>query len=206
MAVTDSLLQDQILGDAEETLQRHGGDATLDQLHREARKLNLEASRGRMNTDWIEPETLFWAAWQVLPAGEKAALAREAIGGFLERVRAGRRDGPAAGRNTTTRWSGIAIASIRCCGKRWKMRQPTDGRTTRCDKELKAWQAKQDEYLARRPMWSQVEEISAAVGGEGEGSQVAAAASESFSRRRVKCSTILRLPLQELEEGRPSIV
>ncbi len=86
VAVKDSLLQDQILGDAEETLKRHGGATTLARLHREARELNLEASRGRMNTDWIEPETLFWAAWRVLPAGEKAALAREAIGGFLERV------------------------------------------------------------------------------------------------------------------------
>ena len=84
--ITGSLLQDQILGDAEETLKRHGGTATLARLHGEARQLNLEASRGRMNTDWIEPETLFWAAWRVLPAGEKAALAREAIGGFLERV------------------------------------------------------------------------------------------------------------------------
>ena len=83
VAITGSLLQDQILGDAEETLKRYGGTATLARLHREARALNLEASRGRMNTDWIEPETLFWAAWRVLPAGEKAILAREAIGGFV---------------------------------------------------------------------------------------------------------------------------
>ena len=79
-------MQDQILGDAEATLRRHGGAGTLDQLRRAARKINLDSSRGRMNTDWIEPEALFWAAWQALPAGEKAALAREVIGNFLAYV------------------------------------------------------------------------------------------------------------------------
>ncbi|HEX5105549.1 MAG TPA: hypothetical protein VFV87_17140, partial [Pirellulaceae bacterium] len=58
VAVTESLLQDQILGDAEQTLRHHGGTATLDQLRRAARQINLDESRGRLNTDWIEPETL----------------------------------------------------------------------------------------------------------------------------------------------------
>ena len=86
VSVKESLRQDQLLGDAEETLKRFGGETTLERLHTEARKINRDASRGRMNTDWIEPEALFWAAWHVLPAGEKAAVAREAIGGFVERV------------------------------------------------------------------------------------------------------------------------
>lgn len=79
----DSLLQDQILGDAEATLQRYGGEQELNKLRRSARKLNLGASRGRINADWIEPETLFWASWKSLPAGEKSAIAREVIGNFL---------------------------------------------------------------------------------------------------------------------------
>ena len=79
----DSLLQDQILGDAETTLQRHGGEQELNKLRRSARKLNLESSRGRINSDWIEPEALFWASWKSLPAGEKSAIAREVIGNFL---------------------------------------------------------------------------------------------------------------------------
>src|SRR6185436_1756590 len=86
VAITDSLLQDQLLGDAEATLRRHGGERTLDQLRRAARQINLDSSRGRINTDWIEPETLFWASWQALPAGEKAAVAREVIGNFLAYV------------------------------------------------------------------------------------------------------------------------
>ena len=123
VAVIDSLHQDQILGDAEQTLQRRGATTTLARLRRRARKLNLEASRGRIKSDWIEPETLFWAAWRALPAGEKAAIAREAIGGFLEHVGQAAAMDPRPGA-TATRWSGTATASIRCCGRRWAPRRP----------------------------------------------------------------------------------
>lgn len=81
-----SLLQDQLLADAEDTIVRHGGRARLDLLHEEARKGNLDNSEGRIKSDFIEPETLLWEAWRLLPAGERAAIAREAIRGFTGRV------------------------------------------------------------------------------------------------------------------------
>jgi hypothetical protein len=155
VAVTASLLQDQILGDAEETLTRHGGEATLARLHREARKLNLEASRCRMNTDWIEPETLFWAAWRVLPAGEKAALAREAITGFQERVEqaAALDPRPAATRDDPMEWHRHRIHPLL-----WAALEnaPAGRAKDPVGRELKAWQARRDGYLARRPQWSQL--------------------------------------------------
>jgi hypothetical protein len=155
VAIKDSLLQDQILGDAEETLKRHGGDETLARLHREARELNLEASYGRMNTGWIEPEALFWAAWRVLPAGEKAAIACEAIGSFLERVeQAAALDPRPVAKDDPMEWHRHRIHPLL-----WKaLEDASVGRTNdSVHKELKAWQACKDEYLARRPIFSQVE-------------------------------------------------
>ncbi len=155
LSIKDSLLQDQILGDAEETLKRHGGAETLAGLHRDARKLNLEASRGRMKTDWIEPETLFWAAWHVLPAGEKAALAREAIGGFMDRVdQATAMDPRPEAKDDPMEWQRHRIHPLL-----WEALEEADeGKgNDPVSKELKAWQARKEEYLARRPQWSPVE-------------------------------------------------
>ena len=81
-----SLLQDQLLADADDTLARHGGGARLGQLQQQARALNLRDSYGRIKSDFIEPETLFWEAWHVLPAGERAAIAREVVRNFRTRV------------------------------------------------------------------------------------------------------------------------
>jgi hypothetical protein len=157
VAIKDSLLQDQILGDAEETLKRHGTPATLARLHREARKLNLQASRGRMKTDWIEPETLFWAAWRVLPPGAKADLAREAIGGFLERVeQAAAMDPRPQATADPMEWHRHRIHPLL-----WQALLDAPGGGASNDpvrKELKAWQARKEDYLARRPQWSQVED------------------------------------------------
>jgi hypothetical protein len=85
VAVRDSLEQDRILGDAERQVKRRA-PKLLDRLRAEARRENLEISKGRVRSDWIEPEPLFWAAWSVLDAGEKAEIAREAVAGFVERV------------------------------------------------------------------------------------------------------------------------
>jgi hypothetical protein len=81
-----SLLQDQLLADADETLLRHGGGARLEKLHQQARTLNLRDSQGRIKSDFIEPETLFWEAWHILPAGERAVIAREVVRSFCTRV------------------------------------------------------------------------------------------------------------------------
>ncbi len=81
-----SLAQDQLTLDAEKTVRRYAGVKALDKLKREARASNLERSHGRIKSDFIEPETLFFAAWRDLPAGPKAEIAREAINGFCQRV------------------------------------------------------------------------------------------------------------------------
>src|SRR6185436_20035030 len=72
--VRGSLAQDQLMAHGVETLQRRA-PKVLRRLRNEARKSNLESSRGRMKTDWIEPELLFWSAWHHLPLGEQAASA-----------------------------------------------------------------------------------------------------------------------------------
>jgi hypothetical protein len=117
--------------------------------------VNLEASRGRIKSDWIEPETLFWAAWRALRAGEKADIAREAISGFLDHVqqaatmdpRPGAMDDPMA-------WHRHRIHPLL-----WEALGASSGRTAAhgpVRKELRAWQARRREYLARRPQWSPV--------------------------------------------------
>jgi hypothetical protein len=155
VTLTTSLLQDQILGDAEETLRRHGGERKLDQLRRAARKLNLESSRGRMNTDWIEPEALFWASWGALPTGEKAALAREVIGSFVVYVHEAAALDPrsAARRDDPLEWHRHRIHPVL-----WQALQdaPSGEASDPVNKELTAWQAEQEKYLARRPVWSQL--------------------------------------------------
>jgi len=154
--VTESLLQDQLLGDAEATLRRHGGAETPDQLRRAARQLNLDESRGRMNTDWIEPETLFWASWQALPAGEKATLAREVVGKFLAYVHeaAALDPRPTARQGDPMEWHRHRIHPVL-----WQAlaQAPSGDASDPVNNELTAWQADQEKYSARRPVWSQIE-------------------------------------------------
>ena len=150
--VKATLLQDQTLGEAVRTLKRLGGTQTLARLHRAARKENLEASRGRIKSDWIEPEVLFWEAWKVLPPGEKAAIAVEAIGGFLQRVeeaatvdKRGHSTDPMEWhrhRIHPALWGALATRAGR-------------GAPKKVLRELALWQAKKDDYMARRPPWSQ---------------------------------------------------
>ncbi len=76
------LAQDQLTLDAENTV----GPKALDKLRRVARASNLERSHGRIKSDFVEPEALFYAAWRALPARSKAEIASEAINGFHQRV------------------------------------------------------------------------------------------------------------------------
>lgn len=80
------LAQDQLYGEAEEIVERHGRAGRLAELRREARAGNLEDSNGRIKSDFIEPDVLFWEAWWVLPARERALIAHEAISAFVGRV------------------------------------------------------------------------------------------------------------------------
>jgi hypothetical protein len=146
--VKTTLLQDQLLGDAEETLKKHGGGRELAQLHREARKLNLEESNGRIKSDRIEPETLFWAAWKVLPQAEKAAIANEAISGFIERVEQAASMDPRGTQEDPFEWHRHRIHPAL-----WKALE-ADGASKRVRRELVHWQENRGKYLARRPVWS----------------------------------------------------
>ncbi len=153
VTVKTSLLQDQLLGDGEETIKRFGPPDLLPRLHEEARKKNLESSRDRVKTDWIEPETLFWAAWKVLPAGEKAAIAREVITGFVERVeQAATMDPRPEFQSDPMEWHRHRIHPLL-----WEALEKDANRLDSADpahRELQAWRVKQEEYLARRPIYS----------------------------------------------------
>ncbi len=151
--VIDSLAQDQILGGAVETLRRYA-PARLDELRREAERENLEASRGRVRSDWIEPETLLWESWKVLPAGEKVGIAREVVGGFVERVMAAASVDPRGKRiaDDPMEWHRHRILPIL-----WEVLDRPEAGLTAGDpvrRELEAWKAKRAEYLARRPVFS----------------------------------------------------
>jgi len=152
VAIKESLLQDQLLSEAEKTIQRFGKSSTLAELHKEARKLNLEASLGRIKSDWIEPEALFWAAWKALPAKEKAAIADEAISGFIERVEQAHSVDPRAETiNDPLEWHRHRIHP-----ELWKALEASpNGGTKHVKTELKKWHARKKAYLARRPIWSQ---------------------------------------------------
>lgn len=149
--VKDSLEQDRLLYDAERTLKRRA-PKVLDRMRAEARRENLETSKGRVRSDWIEPEPLFWAAWHVLDGGERAAIAREAVGGFVERVQQAASMDPRgdsidpmdAHRHRVHPFLWAALTE-----------QPDalDGQPA-VRRELARFQAEREEHLALRPPWS----------------------------------------------------
>ncbi len=154
--VKSSIEQDRILGDAEETLKKHGGEKTLARLRTEARKANLEASRGRLKSDFVEPEELFWAAWRQLPPGDKAEVAREAVGGFVERVEQAASVDP----RTDTAKDAMEWHRHRIHPELWKALDAVRGQLKPNDparREFEAWEAKKDEHLKRRPIFSHVD-------------------------------------------------
>lgn len=162
--VQESIRQDQLLGDAEATIARHArqcrhGEAeTLSRLHAEARTHNAEASRGRIKSDWIEPEALFWAAWSALPLGERAALACDAIGSFVQRVEeAAAFDPRPQFKRDPMQWHRHRIhpelwATLEAHG----VDNLASGDPARA--ELAAWQSHRETYLSRRPVWSQTDD------------------------------------------------
>ena len=106
-----------------------------------------------MKTDWIEPETLFWSAWKQLPRGEQAAVAREAIEGFLERVHQAASHDP---RHEASR-DPMESHRHRIHPVLWQALERERGvlakaRDVRA--EWKAWSEDTKKYLARRPVWS----------------------------------------------------
>jgi hypothetical protein len=150
--VRSSLAQDQLMAQGVETLERLAPKA-LAALRKEARRSNLEASEGRIKSDWIEPETLFWSVWKHLPLGEQAVIACEAIEGFLERVHEAASRDPRldAGRDP------MEAHRHRIHPLLWKtlererriLDQHSDVRA-----EWNAWRNDKKRYLARRPVYS----------------------------------------------------
>ena len=141
---------------------RRGRDPEALRRHGDARRactakrgqLNLEASRGRMNTDWIEPETLFWAAWRVLPPGEKARDRARGDRRLPGARGAGRDDGPAAGRpDDPMEWHRHRIHPLLWQALEAPRRRPE--RPDRTTAQRSGWHARRH-YLARRPVWSQL--------------------------------------------------
>jgi hypothetical protein len=150
--VRSSLAQDQLMAEGIETLERVA-PKVLAKLRKEARVANLEASDGRIKTDWIEPETLFWSAWKHLPIGEQAVIACEAVEGFLERVQQASSQDPRHDashdpmeahrhRIHPVLWGALER-------QRDVLDQHPDLRT-----EWDAWRADKKKYLGRRPVWS----------------------------------------------------
>lgn len=149
--VKDSLEQDRLLYDAERTLKRRA-PKVLDRLRAEARRENLETSKGRVRSDWIEPEPLFWAAWHVLDAGERAEIAREAVGGLVERVHQAASKDPRgdsvdpmdAHRHRVHPFLWEALGA---------QPQVLDGQPA-VRRELQRFEAEREEHLGMRPPWS----------------------------------------------------
>jgi hypothetical protein len=151
--VKATLLQDQLLAAGEATVARHAGARALDRLRRRASTENLQTSKGRIKSDFIEPETLFWEAWRALPQGERTAIAREAVTGFVERVHhAASMDprGPGGDPMEPHRhrihpllWTALGAAK--------GLRAGDPARS-----ELRRFREDEAAYLARRPVFSQL--------------------------------------------------
>jgi hypothetical protein len=149
--VRGSLAQDQLMAHGAETLRRRA-PKVLRRLRKEARKSNLESSGGRMKTDWIEPELLFWSAWHHLPLGEQAAIAREAIEGFIERVQ---QAAPFDPRKNTR--DAMEAHRHRIHPVLWRVlerERDVLARARGVRAEWAAWSADRKKYLRRRPLWS----------------------------------------------------
>jgi hypothetical protein len=151
--VVASLLQDQVLMDGEKTVQKHAPGQVLAQLHEEARRANLELGRQRIKSDWIEPETLLFAAWRWLPARERGAVAREVVGRFVDYVQqAASVDPRPQSAGDPMEWHRHRVHPLI-----WKALEAEPGVLAKDDpvhRELEQWQSRREEYLSRRPAYS----------------------------------------------------
>ncbi len=150
--VIGSLLQDQLLGDAAETLVRWAPEV-LERLRKEARAYNRELSQGRLESDWIEPEAAFYEAWKALPSGERAAIADEVVRAFIERVQRAAEHDPRPGGGDPMEWHRHRVHPIlwEALGTGLVELRPE------VQRELARFAAQREQYLARRPPWSPVD-------------------------------------------------
>ncbi len=152
--IKDSILLDMLLMDGEKTLAKYGGPKVLDRLRRQARKLNLESGHNRILSDFIEPETLLWEAWKVLPRVQKAAIAHDVVFGFIERVQQASAHDPRPGvkRGDPMKWHRHRVLPLLWAA----LDSPKAGLKPSgpVAKELESWKAERDTYLERRPEFS----------------------------------------------------
>lgn len=151
--VVASLLQDQLMVDGEKTFRKHASAEALASLRSEARETNASYSNGRVKSDWIEPETLLWANWRVLPAAERGAIAREVVTGFLGRVREAASVDPRKDKHDDPmEWHRHRIhpAIWRALIEAPEVLGDKDD----VAEELRLWRENRDLYLARRPVYS----------------------------------------------------
>ena len=147
-----SLLQDQLMSHGEETLARRDPRRLL-RLKKAAAADALDASRGRVRCDEVEPETLAWETWKVLPAGDRAAIAREIVAAFHQRVhRAASVDPrPASETSDPMEWHRHRVHPVI-----WKALEGCRLRASDpVARELAAFRRGRATYLARRPVFSQ---------------------------------------------------
>jgi len=150
-----ALLQDQILIDAEATVRKHAGEKALGKLHKAAAKENLESSRGRLRSDWIEPETLFWSAWNALPVKDKAAVSAEIVESFSAYVENARQYDPRKPEGDPMLWHRHRVHP-----EIWKAlaaARTSLGTHTLALRELEAFRADKKRYLSMRPIFSPVD-------------------------------------------------
>lgn len=151
-----ALLQDQILIDAQATVKKHAGTKALDKLHKAAEKDNKEGSRGRLKSDWIEPETLFWAAWKALPVKHKSAIAGEVVESFAAYVENARQFDPRKQDGDPMRWHRHRVHP-----ELWKALAAS--KTSLAEgslalRELESFHADRKRYSSMRPAFSPVHE------------------------------------------------
>jgi len=151
-----ALLQDQILIDAEATVRKHAGDKALGKLHKAAKKSNLESSRGRLRSDWIEPETLFWSGWKALPAKDKAAISAEIVESFVSYVENASEYDPRKPEGDPMLWHRHRVHP-----ELWKALDAAKnslGADSLALRELGAFRTDKKRYASMRPIFSPVDE------------------------------------------------
>jgi len=151
-----ALLQDQILIDAQATVKKHAGAKVLDKLRKAAEKNNEEASRGRLKSDWIEPETLFWSAWKALPPAHKSAIAVEVIESFAAYVEDAHEFDPRKSGGDPMLWHRHRVHP-----ELWKSLAASKTSLAAnpiARRELESFEADRKRYLSMRPAFSPIDE------------------------------------------------
>ncbi len=146
--------QDALLIDAEKTVAKHAGAKRLEQLRKDARALNLESSHGRLKSSFIEPETLFFAAWHALPLKEQGAIAREVVSQFVTYVEEARAMDPRQPEGDPMEWHRHRVHPALWTA----LTRTRQGESGAALEQLKAFEENAAGYLARRPRFSQLEE------------------------------------------------